>query len=190
MSSSKDRAILQFVLSNIYSNQNLQSILVYTSSTIHKVTSLVQSDEKEIQCHEDADREVENVINKLERVITDQEDCLESKRKRLTMHEIEDIDFDVQSKKKSLGKLKSSRIPRKKLARRKFQTWKQTLKPQRGKNKGNFRIHRGAEKAIFEVLEEQLKAHHRRWGNEGTGYLTESEERRLHKKDMRRIANK
>jgi hypothetical protein len=194
MSSSKDRAILQFVLSNIYSNQNLHYMLGYTSSTIKKLTShvndfLVQSEEMEGRCHEDADREVENVISQLEKVIREQENCLERKRKRLATEEIEDLDFDVQIKKQRLERLTRSRLPRKKLAKRKFKAWKQTLKSQRGKNKGKFRIDRGAEKAIFEVLEEQLKAHHRRWGDEGTGYL-ESEKRRLHKKDMRRIANR
>jgi hypothetical protein len=177
MSSSKDRAILQFLLSNIYSNQNLHYMLGYTSSTIQKFTShvnnfLVQSEE------------MENVISQLEKVIREQENCLERKRKRLATEEIED--FDVQIKKE---RLTHSRLPRKKLAKRKFKAWKQTLKSQRGKNKGKFRIDRGAERANFEVLEEQLKAHRRRWGDEGTGYL-ESEKRRLHKKDMRRIANR
>jgi hypothetical protein len=194
MSSSKDRAILQFVLSNIYSNQNLHYMLGYTSSTIQKFTShvnnfLVQSEEMEARCHEDADREVENVISQLEKVIREQENCLERKRKRLATEEIEDFDFDVQIKKQRLERLTHSRLAKKKLAKRKFKAWKQTLKSQRGKNKGKFGIDRGAERAIFEVLEEQLKAHRRRWGDEGTGYL-ESEKRRLHKKDMRRIANR
>lgn len=48
---------------------------------------------------------------------------------------------------------------------------------------------RGAERAIYEVLEEQLKAHRRRWGDEGTGYV-ENHAKRLHKRDMLRIANR
>ena len=64
----------------------------------------------------------------------------------------------------------------------------QSLKSQKGKNRGNYRIDRRAKKATAEVLEEQLKAHHRRWGDEGTGYL-ESDGKILHKRDMRRIAN-
>lgn len=61
LSSSKDRAILQFVLSNIYSNQNLHYMLGYTSSTVQKFTShvnnfLVQSEEMERKCQDDANQ--------------------------------------------------------------------------------------------------------------------------------------
>lgn len=42
---------------------------------------------------------------------------------------------------------------------------------QREKAKGQFRIDRGAEKAIYKALQEQLQAHRRRWGEDGTGYL-------------------
>ena len=64
-------------------------MLGYTSSTIQKFTScvndfLVHSEEMETQCHEDADPEVENVINKLEKVIREQENCLKRKRTQHT----------------------------------------------------------------------------------------------------------
>lgn len=78
---------------------------------------------------------------------------------------------------------------KRRIAQRHFYSWKQSLKSQKGKNRGNYRIDRRAEKAIADVLEEQLKAHRRRWGDEGTGYL-ESDGKRLHKRDKRRIANK
>lgn len=67
--------------------------------------------------------------------------------------------------------------------------FKQSLKRQIGKNKGKYRISRGAEQAVHSVQAEQLKAHRRRWGDEGTGYI-EGDEKRLNKKEMRRIANK
>ncbi len=188
MSSSKNRAILQFVLSSIYSNQHLHDVLGYSSSTLNKITSqvnnfIVQSEEMESLYMKDADRGVEDVIIKLEKVIREQECNLQRKRKRLAKEDIEDLDFDIQIKKQRMERLKHNRKPRITLAKRKFTAWKKTLKFQSGKNKGKFRVDRGAEKAIFNVLEEQLKAHFRRWGDEGTGYL-ESEKRRLSKKDI------
>ena len=59
---------------------------------------------------------------------------------------------------------------------------------QTGKKLGKYTIDRGAELAIYAVLAEQLKAHRRRWGDEGTGYI--EAEKRLHKREMRRIASK
>jgi hypothetical protein len=73
--------------------------------------------------------------------------------------------------------------------RRHFNKFKQTLKRQTGKSQGKYRISRGAELAVYAVLAEQLKAHRRRWGDEGTGYI-EGHEKRLHTREMRRIANK
>lgn len=67
------------------------------------------------------------------------------------------------------------------IVRRKFIAWRNTLQSQKGKGHGNHRIDRGADKAISEVLEEQLKTHRRRWGDEGTGYI-ESDEKKLHNK--------
>lgn len=60
------------------------------------------------------------------------------------------------------------------------------MRRQLGKNKGSTKIDRGAEKAVYNVLYEQLKAHERRWGDEGTGYL---EEGRIQGRELRQIAN-
>ena len=73
-------------------------------------------------------------------------------------------------------------------AKRHSSSWKQSFKSQKGKGKGKYQIDRGAEIAVYKILEEQAKPLHRRWGDEGTVYL-ESNQKRLHKKDMRRIAN-
>ena len=68
-----------------------------------------------------------------------------------------------------------------------FSMWKGTLMSQKGKGKGVYKIDRGAETAISELLHEQLQAHRRRWGEEGTGYL--HYEKRIQSKEMRQIAN-
>ena len=46
-------------------------------------------------------------------------------------------------------------------AKHHFCSWRNSLKRQIGKNKGKFRR---AEQAVYEVLDEQIKAHLRRWG--------------------------
>lgn len=72
--------------------------------------------------------------------------------------------------------------------RKHFNKFKSNFKRQIGKNRGKYLIDRGAELAVYGVLAEQLKAHRRRWGDEGTGYI-ERDERRLNNREMRRIAN-
>lgn len=75
---------------------------------------------------------------------------------------------------------------KKQLAKKHFSKWKRSLKMQTGKKLGKYTINRGAEMAIYVVLAEQLKAHRRRWGDEGTGYI-EGDEKRLHKREMRQL---
>ncbi len=133
--------------------------------------------------------EKEKEITKLEETILQSEHSLERKRKCLAVDEVGDLEYELELKQQRLTKLhhKPKQMTKRK-AKRHFCSWKNSLKRQTGKNKGKFRIHRGAEQAVYEVLEEQLKAHRRRWGQEGTGYV-ESHQKRLHKRDMRRIAN-
>ena len=139
---------------------------------------------------EKSEKAVEIEISKLEKTIIQSEHSLERKRKRLALDEVDDLEYELEIKRQRLTKLRQKpKQMMKRKAKRHFCSWKNSMKRQTGKNKGKFRIHRGAERAVYEVLEEQLKAHRRRWGEEGTGYL-ESHQKRLHKRDMRRIANK
>ena len=152
---------------------------------------LIQAELCETQSQQQAEEEIASTISRLEEIIEKKETLLERKRKRLAEEEEEeDWNYDLQLKKQRVMKLKKRPIElKRRITQRHFYSWKQSLKSQKGKNKGNYRIDRRAEKAIADVLEEQLKAHRRRWGDEGTGYL-ESDGKRLHKRDMRRIANK
>lgn len=170
-------------------------MLGYTSSHLNRIKSqvnsfLIQAESCETQSQQQAEEEIESTISRLEEIIEKNEALLERKRKRLADEEEEDWNYDLQLKKQRVMKLKKKPIGlNRRIAERHFYSWKQSLKSQRGKNRGNYRIDRRAEKAIADVLEEQLKAHRRRCGDEGTGYL-ESDGKRLHKRDLRRIANK
>lgn len=77
---------------------------------------------------------------------------------------------------------------KKRMSRRIVFKWKQSILSQKGKGKGRYQIDRRAEKAVHQVLQEQLKAHNRRWGDEGTGYL--EHEQRIQSKEMLQIANR
>lgn len=195
MSTSRDRAVLQFVLASIYSNSNLHKMLGYVSVTVNaikeQVCDFLSQVEITQECSmEKSEKAVEIEISKLEKTIIQSEHSLERKRKRLALDEVDDLEYELEIKRQRVTKLRQKpKQMMKRKAKRHFCSWKNSLKRQTGKNKGKFRIHRGAEQAVYEVLEEQLKARRRRWGEEGTGYL-ESHQKRLHKRDMRRIANK
>ena len=195
MSSSRDRVILQFLLCCCFSNTKLHQLLGYTSSTANSIKTqvdsfLVQAELHETESQQHAEEHIVSTISRLEEIIEKRENLLERKRKRLASEEEEDWDYDLKLKRQRVMNLKNRPATiKKRIVRRHFHSWKQSLKSQKGKNKGNYRIDRRAEKAIFKVLEEQLQAHKRRWGEEGTGYL-ESDGKRLRKRDMRRIANK
>ena len=51
---------------------------------------------------------------------------------------------------------------KKQVYRRLFNKWKPTLRSQKRKGQGKYKIDRGAETAIYDVLAEQAKAHSRR----------------------------
>ena len=135
-----------------------------------------------------AEKNLHDLISKISKEIEKDTDKLERKRKRCDPDEINDLEFELQNKRQHLENLKSyTGRQAKRFKRRIFYSWKTALRRQLGKNKGFTKIDRGAEKAVYNVLYEQLKAHKRRWGDEGTGYL---EEGRIQGRELRRIANK
>lgn len=194
MSSAKDRAILQFVLGAIYSNTQLR--IAFGCKNTNEIRREVQEfiTQSEVEANRSkclSEEEFSKMITKLTHSIENSEGLLERKRKRLSEEEIDDREFDIANKKRRLNDMHQRTIKRVKLqlAKKHFNKWKRTLKVQSGKKQGKYSINRGAELAIYSVLAEQLKAHRRRWGDEGTGYV-EADEKRLHKREMRRIANK
>ena len=69
--------------------------------------------------------------------------------------------FDIEMKRERLRRLqgRSKKDVKKRISRRLFHKWKQNLLSQKGKGRGCYRIDRRAEQAVYEVLQEQLKAH-------------------------------
>ena len=194
LSTAKDRAILTFVLSSIFSATKLSLALGMqhqrTQNIKQKVDEFLdQMDEIHNQADGEAKKRVEALISRLQLEIARDSDNLNLKRTRLHEEEIEERSFEIELKRRRLdgmeGKSKSS--AEKRLSKRLIKKWKNSLMSQKGKGLGRYKIDRGAEQAIYEVLQEQLKAHNRRWGEEGTGYL--EHDKRLHSKEMRRIAN-
>ena len=195
LSTAKDRAILVFVLSSIVSPTRLALLLGMQHQHTQKVKKKVEEflnevEGKQEEAEKESQKHIEDIISRLQMEIEQDAKDLSSKRMRLDEEEIESRNADVKRKIQRKKRLQedSKQKAKKRVAQRLFKNWKQPLISQQGKAKGQFRIDRGAEKAIYEVLQEQLQAHRRRWGEEGTGYL--EYEKRIHSKEMQRIANR
>ena len=112
---------------------------------------------------------------------------IEHKRKRCDQEEVDDLEYDLQNKRQRLQKNTMQIQQRKKKTQYHFfRNWRNGLRRQIGKGQNRTRINRTAETAVYNVLYEQLEAHERRWGDEGTGYF---EGKRIQSKELRRIAN-
>ena len=195
LSTSKDRAILVFILSSIVSPTRLALLLGMQHQHTQKVKKKVEEflnevERKQKEAEKESEKHIEDIISSLQTEIEQDAKDLSSKRMRLDEEEIESRNTDAEMKKQRKEKLQkdSKQKAKKRVAKRLFKKWKSQLMSQQGKGKGRFSIDRGAEKAIYEVLQEQLQAHRRRWGEEGTGYL--EHEKRIHSKEMKKIANK
>ena len=195
LSTAKDRAILVFALSSIVSPTRLALLLGMQHQHTQKVKKKVEKflnevEGKQEEAEKESQKHIEGIISRLQMEIEQDAKDLSSKRMRLDEEEIESRNADVKRKIQRKKRLQedSKQKAKKRVAQRLFKNWKKQLISQQGKAKGQFRIDRGAEKAIYEVLQEQLQAHRRRWGEEGTGYL--EYEKRIHSKEMQRIANR
>lgn len=194
MSTSKDRAILTFVLCSIFSPTSLALTLgmrtQITQGMMVKVNNfLSEMDNKQVQVELEAEKHIDNLICTLETELESGLNELTRKRARLHEDECESRMFVTSAKRARLDRLKGTarNSVKKRVANQLFRKWKQNLSTQKGKGKGVYRIDRGAEIAVFEVLQEQLKAHRRRWGDEGTGYL--EHDQRMQSREMLKVAN-
>lgn len=126
---------------------------------------------KQEEAEKESQKHIEGIISRLQMEIEQDAKDLSSKTMRLDEEGIESRNADVKRKIQRKKRLQegSKQKAKKRVAQRLFKNWKKQLISQQGKAKGQFRIDRGAEKAIYEVLQEQLQAHRRRWGEEGTG---------------------
>ena len=146
-------------------------------------------DNKQVQVELEAEKHIDNLICTLETELESSLNELTRKRARLHEDECESQMFVTSAKRARLDRLKGTarNSVKKRVASRLFRKWKQNLSTQKGKGKGVYRIDLGAEIAVFEVLQEQLKTHRRRWGDEGTGYL--EHDQRMQSREMLKVAN-
>ena len=112
MSTSCDRAVLQFVLSSIYFNNSLHKMLGYVSVTVNAIRKQVhdflsQVELEQVTSKEKAEKAVEKEISKLETIIQC-EHSLERKRKRLAEVEVCDMEYELEIKRQRLTKLHQS----------------------------------------------------------------------------------
>ena len=193
LSSSMNFAVVYCLLSLLLSKTTIKMFMgvneVFAGRIYDEMVKLAREvEQKDQEATVQAETKLHDLISKISKEIEKDTDKLERKRKRCDPHEINDLEFELQSKCQRLENLKSNTGRQtKRFKRRVFHSWKTTLRRQLGKNKGFTKIDRGAERAVYNVLYEQLKAHERRWGDEGTGYL---EEGRIQGRELRRIANK
>ena len=183
LTSSKDLAIIYSILSLLLS-RTLMNQFLGTSETfasrLHKETLEMtkEAEKKEVEAEDVSNKYVEELIKKLSKDLEQGQETIERKRK-----------FELENKRRRLEKLETD-TGRAKLKKRKrwyiLSSWKSGLRKQTGKGKGKARIDRSAETAVYNVLYEQLQAHDRRWGEEGTGYI---EGKRIQGRELRKIAN-
>lgn len=166
MSSSKDRAILTFVLSSKFSSTQLALILGLQNQRTEKLRGTVETffsevDKNQEQTESEAQSRLEALISRLQTDLNRCEREINIKRARLHDEEVESINFDIEMKRETLRRLqgRSKKDVKKRISRRLFHKWKQNLLSQKGKGRGCYRIDRRAEQAVYEVLQEKLKAH-------------------------------
>ena len=156
MSSSKDRSILTFVLSSMFSSTQLALILGLQNQRTEKLRGTVEKflsevDKNQEQTESEAQSRLEALISRLQTDLNRCEREINIKRARLHDEEVESRNFDIEMKRERLRRLQGrSRL---------FHKWKQNLLSQKGKGRGCYRIDRRAEQAVYEVLQEKLKAH-------------------------------
>ena len=137
----------------------------------------------------DAKKHVEQTVSNLKQVIKEKTKILTKRRKRLSENLMSDCEYEIANKKQKLERLQKDSVKfRKQYVYRKFRGWECNVLSQTGKKNGSYRIDRGAEIAIFNVLAENSKAHRRHHGEEGTVYMDKPSQR-IQIREMLRIAN-
>ena len=138
---------------------------------------------------QEADESIQSQIKDLQAKLEKEIDILDNKIDRLFHDLIEDKEFDISNKRQRLEKLKQNpNKMRKQIVYGMFSKRKRKIKSQVEKKTGKYFIDRISEKAIYNKLAENAKAHRRRHGVEGTNCMDE-ESQRIQSREMRRIAN-
>ena len=168
LSTSRDRAIVVFILTSIYSGRTLKSVFGLNEKVVASAQRDTQEfltiiEEKQTLFDKEAENYLEKKLCELGKSVEAAEATLKRKRHRLDDGEIDNKEFEIANKKKRIDYVKSHmKGVKKRVYRRLFNKWKSTLRSQKRKGQGKYKIDRGAETAIYDVLAEQAKAHSRR----------------------------
>jgi hypothetical protein len=193
-STNKDRYLLVYILSRMFSKTGLKNCLDLNPDFVDKVEGQVETllwsvPDKIGEFEADAKKHVEETLSNLKQVINEKTEILNKRKKRLSENLILDYEYEIANKKQKLDTLQKDSVKfRKQYVYRKFRGWKCNILSQKGRKKGSYLIDREAETAIFNVLAENSKAHRRRHGEEGTVYMDEPSQR-IQTREMLRIAN-
>ena len=115
-------------------------------------------EDKEISFDKEAENHLKSTVCHLEQDIEASEHVIGRKRDRLDENEVEIREFETANKKKRLEFPRENTSKVKKISKRLFLKWKRSRRSQKGKGQGDYRIDRGAEKAVYDVLHEQEKS--------------------------------
>ena len=187
--SAREKSVMIATLAVMFSSTSLRQYLDIHEDHIAKLKKAV-FDYSEARVKEEstvlvaASQMWENTCKNIENQINEATIALERNMKNLSQEEQERRATDISKKRERLHcykKFKTSHIKRS--AALAMKKWKQNIFSQHGKGKGNYRIDRGAEMAVFNALQEQLVAHVKR---KDAPQL----ERRMHTIDMLGIANR
>ncbi|CAB4001684.1 Hypothetical predicted protein, partial [Paramuricea clavata] len=163
LSSSRDRAIVMFILSSIFSARALRIAFGFREHIVNKAVEDIQSFVEELENQHFISNQAENLLSQT--VSRLEEEINSSDRrpnKRVLEDSEDDMEFEINNKRARLQHLKTNKVAvKERMARRLFHKWKRSLRSQRGKGQGRYRIDRGAESAINDILYEQSKAHNR-----------------------------
>jgi hypothetical protein len=168
LSTSRDRAIVNFILTSIYSGRTLKSVFGLNEKVVASAKRDTQGywtiiEDKKSLFDKEAEIYLEEKLCELGKNVEAAEETLNRKRHRLDEGEIDNKEFEIANKKKRIDYVQNHKGNVKmRVYRRLFYKWKSTLRSQKYKGQGNYKIDRGAETAIYDVLAEQANAHSKR----------------------------
>ena len=194
LSTNRARSLVIFILTRIFSSKTLTNYLGISGILQRSVTSELMpfvkvEDSKLCLLQQDVELNIKNQIEDLSIKIDQQKDILKRKRDRLSDDLIEDRKFEIRTRKQRLEKLKSDTpFIKSKWFIESSNSEKKNKMTNRKEERKIFINHK-AERAIYERLAENAKAHRRRHGEKGTSYIDEKSWR-VQSRQMRIIANR
>ena len=170
------------VVKKLFSHTSLEQHLFLSKKVLNDVDNqlnpIIDTEILVDEFKEEADSHLEYLKESLKSDTEKADTLLGQKRKRLSENLIADKKFDIADKKRWLEFLHTDfKALKNKYVYRKLNNWKSRIRSKSVKGKGKYRMNRVAEEAIFQVIAEHAKAHHRRHVELETGYVDEQMQR-------------